>query len=66
VQYCRWFEDFLTANGEDILDIAFLVVKYGSIYPGMPAPKNRHMWRVFNPHKILETLLHDQRLLYHA
>jgi hypothetical protein len=25
VEYCQWFRDIITANGEDILDITFLV-----------------------------------------
>jgi len=34
MQYCRWFQGFLTANGKDILDITFLMMKHGSIYQG--------------------------------
>jgi hypothetical protein len=34
VQYRKWFQEFLTASGEDILDVTFLTMKYGSIYQG--------------------------------
>jgi hypothetical protein len=33
-EYCRWFRDVITANGEDIRDVTFfLPMRRGSIYP---------------------------------
>jgi hypothetical protein len=40
----------------------FLVMRHGSIYYlGMSTPKTT-VWLVFNPHEIIETPLHDQKV----
>jgi hypothetical protein len=60
VQYCLWFRDFLTVNGEDILDVTFLRDEAWFHLSRYFHSHNSDVWSAFIPHEIMETPLHDQ------
>jgi hypothetical protein len=61
VQYCRWFTDFLTANG-DVLDVTSFSDEAWFHSSVSENSLNSHVWSAVNPHAIQETPLHDQNV----
>jgi hypothetical protein len=61
VQYCRWFRDFLAANGEDILDVTIFDDEAWFRLSGYVNSKNNSEWLTFNPQNVMKTRLHDQK-----
>jgi hypothetical protein len=62
VEYCRWFRDVITTNGEDILDVTFFVEEAWFHIPGYVNSQNSRVWSATNPHEIKDTPLHEQKV----
>jgi hypothetical protein len=62
VQYCEWFQDFVTANEEHILDVTFFSDEVWYPLSVYMNSQNSHVWLVVNPHAFQETPLHDKKV----
>jgi hypothetical protein len=47
VEYCPWFRDIITANGEDIMDVTFFITEAWFHLSGQ---KKKHVWSMTNLH----------------
>jgi hypothetical protein len=62
VEYCRWFRDWITASGEDILDVTFFADEARFHLYGCANSQNSHVWSATNPLDIKDTPLHNQKV----
>jgi hypothetical protein len=62
VEYCEWFSDINTANGEDILGIIFFTDDVWFHLSNYVNNQNSHICSTTNPHEIKVTPLHDQKV----
>jgi hypothetical protein len=60
-EYCRWFRDVITANGEDILDVTFFTDGACFHLSGYAKQCSR-VWSATNSHEIKDAPLHDQKV----
>jgi hypothetical protein len=55
VEYCGWFSDIITANGEDILDVTIHTDETLFHFFGYVNSQNSRVWSATNRHDIKDT-----------
>ncbi|XP_062512636.1 uncharacterized protein LOC134188488 [Corticium candelabrum] len=62
VSFCRWFQQFIDMNGENILNDTFFTDDAWFHLSGYTNRQNSRSWATENPHEIFEKPLHDQKI----
>lgn len=62
VHFCRWFQEFVSDNGEDILDLTFFTDEAWFHLSGYVNSQNCRVWSSENPFEFKEKPLHDQKV----
>ena len=62
MEYCEWFNNFIAANGEDILDVTFFTDEAWFHLSGYINSQNSHLWSSENPNSVHESPLHSEKV----
>jgi hypothetical protein len=63
VEYCRRFGDVITANRDDILEVAFFFTDEAWFHlSGYVNSQNSRVWSATKPHEIQDTPLYDEEI----
>lgn len=62
INYCNWFQNFLSDSGEDILDVTLFSDEAWFYLSGYVNSQNTRIWSTENPHEFKEISLHPQKV----
>jgi hypothetical protein len=62
MRYCRWFQQFIANNNEDILDVTFFTDEAWFHLNGFINYQKSRIWSAHNRHCLQQTTLHRQKV----
>jgi hypothetical protein len=62
LNYCMWFQNFISEQGDEILDLTFFTDEAWFHLSGYVNSQNNRLWSSENPHELYQVPLHDQKV----